>query len=308
MTRRPEMKPTAIVTFHTNPYTCGVARFNVSLAQSLEVPLLTLEDFLKNPVSGALLSIKCEEIGEANSQGLSDFLATSSESFDVYLHGLDGSVAEQKIIEKAGRLFTATKEMADAVGEKRSDVMSTFAPGASPSAIAKAVDCTLLTFGMAHKIRVAGYRKLGELLQEEKRTFRLEISTALHEGTTFSEDFFTVGKEIREVFDGNVSFLGFLADEEVSHRMRAADALVAFFPLGVRENNTTVLSAMSHGCAVITNVDKYSPNWMVHGHSILDIDKLTRFPSANELKEIGGNAMGAVAPYTFTQLGHILSQ
>ena len=44
------MKPTAIVTFHTNPYTCGVARFNVSLAQSLEVPLLTLEDFLKNPV------------------------------------------------------------------------------------------------------------------------------------------------------------------------------------------------------------------------------------------------------------------
>ena len=302
------MKPTAIVTFHTNPYTCGVARFNVSLAQSLAVPLVTLEHFLDSPVSGALLSIKCEEIGETNSQGLSEFLDSSSERFDVYLHGLDGPIAEQKIIEKAGRLFTATKEMADEVGVKRGDVVNTFAPGASPSPIAQKVDCTLLTFGMAHKIRVAGYRKLGELLQEEKRTFRLEISTALHEGTTFSEDFFTVGKEIREVFNGNVSFLGFLADEEVSHRMRGADALVAFFPLGVRENNTTVLSAMGHGCAVITNVDKYSPSWMVHGHSILDIDKMTRFPSANELKEIGGNAKGAVAPYTFTQLGHILSR
>ena len=308
MARRHEMKPTAVVTFHTNPYTCGVARFNVSLAQTLGVPLLTLDDFLEHPVSGALLSIKCEEIGEANSRGLSDFLDASSESFDVYLHGLDGSTAEQKIIENAGRLFAATKEMADAIGVVRSDVVGTCAPGASPSPIAKEVDCTLLTFGMAHKIRVAGYRKLGELLQEEKRTFRLEISTALHEGTTFSEDFFTVGKEIREVFNGNVSFLGFLADEEVSNRMRAADALVAFFPLGVRENNTTVLSAMSHGCAVITNVDRYSPSWMVHGHSVLDIDKMTRFPSDAELEEIRGNAIDAAAPFTFSKLGRILSQ
>ncbi|MEY3581210.1 MAG: hypothetical protein RLZ02_163 [Actinomycetota bacterium] len=308
MARRPEMKPTAIVTFHTNPYTCGVARFNVSLAQSLDVPLVTLEHFLDNPVSGALLSIKCEEIGETNSQGLSEFLNASSERFDVYLHGLDGSAAEQKIIEKAGRLFTATKEMADEVGVKRGDVVNTFAPGANPSPIAQKVDCTLLTFGMAHKIRVAGYRKLGELLQEEKRTFRLEISTALHEGTTFSEDFFTVGKEIREVFNGNVSFLGFLADEEVSHRMRATDALVAFFPLGVRENNTTVLSAMSHGCAVITNVDKYSPSWMVHGHSVLDIDKMTKFPSESELEKIRRNAKQAVAPYSFLQLSKIISQ
>ena len=31
------MKPTAIVTFHTNPYTCGVARFNIALAESLDV-------------------------------------------------------------------------------------------------------------------------------------------------------------------------------------------------------------------------------------------------------------------------------
>ena len=307
MARKSEMKPTAIVTFHTNPYTCGVARFNVSLAQSLGVPLLTLDFFLENPVSGALLSIKCEEIGKDIAKGLSDFLETASETFDVYLHGLDGSAAEQKIIDKAGRLFTATKEMADAIGLKRSDAVSTFAPGASPSLIAKEVDCTLLTFGMAHKIRVGGYRKLGDLLQEETRTFRLEISTALHEGTTFSEDFFTVGKEIRDVFRGNVSFLGFLADEEVSHRMRAADALVAFFPLGVRENNTTVLSAMSHGCAVITNVDDYSPDWMIHGESILDIDKLSSFPTTDELIEIGKNAREAASPFSFEQLGRLLS-
>lgn len=302
------MKPTAIVTFHTNPYTCGVARFNSALAESLEVPLVALSEFLSKPIPGALLSIKCEEIGTDKSRELSRFLLSATEKFDVYLHGLDSSEAEQTVIAQAGRVFTATLEMADAIRGSRNDVVSTFAPGANPSPVMKQVDCTLLTFGMAHKIRVDGYRKLGEVLQGDIRTFRLEISTALHEGTTFSEDFFTVGKEIREVFDGNVSFLGFLADEEVSNRMRAADALVAFFPYGVRENNTTVLSAMSHGCAVITNIDKYSPSWMVHGSSVFDIDKMTEFPSVSELEEVGRNAKQAVAPYSFLQLSKIVSQ
>jgi hypothetical protein len=83
--------------------------------------------------------------------------------------------------------------------------------------------------------------------------------------------------------------------------------LVAFFPHGVRENNTTVLSAMSHGCAVITNVDGYSPDWMIHGESILDIDKMSSFPTTGELIEIGKNAREAVSPYSFEQLGHLLS-
>lgn len=302
------MKPTAVVTYHTNPYTCGVARFNIALAESLQIPLLTLKDFLAKPMSGSLLSIKCEEIGEEYSRELSRFLVSTTEKYDVYLHGLDHSEAERIVVTQAGRVFTATMEQADAIRGMRSDVQSTFAPGASPSPLLKKVDCTLLTFGMAHKIRVAGYRKLGQILHGDARTFRLEISTALHEGTTFSEDFFTVGKEIREVFDGNVSFLGFLADEEVSNRMRATDALVAFFPQGVRENNTTVLSAMSHGCAVITNIDKYSPSWMVHGSSVFDIDKMTGFPSRTDLEEVGRNARQAVAPYSFSQLSKIISE
>ena len=302
------MKPTAIVSFHINPYTCGVARFNVSLAKVLNIPLITLESFLAQPISGALLSIKCEEIGGINTRRLSDLIKSTSENVDVYLHGLDGSEAENVIIENARRIFTATKEMGDLLSERRSDVVKTFAPGAVPSPVNEEVDCTLLTFGMAHKIRADGYRKLGELLKLDSRSFRLEISTALHEGTTFSEDFFTVGNEIRNVFRGNVGFLGFLADEEVSHRMRAANALVAFFPHGVRENNTTVLSAMSHGCAVITNVDKYSPSWMVHGSSVFDIDKMTNFPTDRELEEVGINAKQAVAPYSFLQLSKIISQ
>jgi hypothetical protein len=97
-----------------------------------------------------------------------------------------------------------------------------------------------------------------------------------------------------------------LADDEVSRRLHAADALVAFFPHGVRENNTTVLSAMAHGCAVITNFDSYSPTWMEHGKSVLDINRLVTFPSANELSRVGEAARLAVAPFTFESLASLL--
>jgi glycosyltransferase involved in cell wall biosynthesis len=160
---------------------------------------------------------------------------------------------------------------------------------------------------MAHKIRSEGYRKLGAILKLDTRTFQLEISTALHDGTSFSEDFFSVGSEIGEVFDGNVSFLGFLADDEVSRRMTEADALVAFFPSGVRENNTTVLSAMAHSCAVITNLDEYSPPWMKHGESVFDVNQLAEFPSSAELSAVRIGAKKAVGPYTFEQLSKLLS-
>jgi hypothetical protein len=76
----------------------------------------------------------------------------------------------------------------------------------------------------------------------------------------------------------------------------------------MKKHNTTVLSAMSHGCAVITNIDEYSPSWMIHGVSVFDIDKMVGFPSNSELEEVGRNAKQAVAPYSFSQLSKIISQ
>ena len=81
---------------------------------------------------------------------------------------------------------------------------------------------------------------------------------------------------------------------------------MAFFPFGVRENNTTVLSAMAHGCAVITNLDAKSPTWMQHGYSIFDIDQLDGLPSEIELKAVGQRAVEAVRPYSFASLVKLL--
>ena len=227
--------------------------------------------------------------------------------FDLFLHGVAQSEIENLYIDKARRVIVATREYAEIIRAQRPDVLSYFAPGAADSGKKTNVDITLLTFGMAHKIRSDGYRKLGEILASDKRSVQLEISTALHDGTSFSEDFFSVGAEISEVFSGNVSFLGFLADDEVSRRLRAADALVAFFPSGVRENNTTVLSAMAHGCAVITNFDSLSPSWMKHNDSIFDIGQMNTFPTNAELTRVGIAAQVAVNPYSFESLATLLT-
>ena len=298
----------SVISFHTNPYTCGVARFNQALAKSLQVPIESVLQFEASQETVSLLSLKFDEIPEAMSERLLENLDQQLATFDLFLHGINRSVIESKYIAKARSVIVASREYADLIQEQRSDVIALFAPGAGVSGLRSTFDITLLTFGMAHKIRSDGYRKLGTMLKTDSRTFQLEISTALHDGTSFSEDFFSVGSEIGEVFEGNVSFLGFLADDEVSRRLTNADALVAFFPSGVRENNTTVLSAMAHGCAVITNLDEYSPPWMKHGESVFDVNQLASFPSSAELSIVRTGAKKAVSPYTFEELSKLLSK
>jgi hypothetical protein len=99
-----------------------------------------------------------------------------------------------------------------------------------------------------------------------------------------------------------------LADDEVSRRLLTTTALVAFFPKGVRENNTTVMSAMAHGCAVISNLDPASPTWMQHGYTIFDINQLTEFPDSSQIKQVGQNAQQAVGAFSFVELAKLLQK
>ena len=298
----------AVVSYHTNPYTCGVARFNLALSEKLGVPLLQLDDYLAEPLtSRVLVSLKLEEIDSPALDRLSTAVQIGGISFDLFLHASNHSILERKLCTSAVRVFAASAEIAAQVSTIRSDVVACFAPGAPVLPQPPSVDCTLLTFGMAHKIRSDGYRQLAALLHKDLRTFRLEISTALHEGGSFDESFFTIGTEISSAFAGNVRFLGFLADAEVSQRLRDADALVAFFPRGARENNTTVLSAMTHGCAVITNLDSASPPWMVHGSTLFDISQMSSFPTTSDLRRVSEAGMRAAQRFSFECLAQILT-
>ena len=298
----------AVVSYHTNPYTCGVARFNHSLAQAMKVPVVQLGTHCANPRAGeALVSIKVEELDAASLAAFIGAVQDEKFEFSLLLHGLNKTDEERKLCQRAKKIFAASAEIASGLSSIDSEVVAVFAPGAPVLPRKEPVDCTFLTFGMAHKIRSEGYRRLASILEQDSRTFRLEISTALHEGGTFDESFFTVGEEISAAFSGNVRFLGFLTDSEVSERLAAVNALVAFFPHGARENNTTVLSAMSHGCPVITNLDAYSPSWMVHGETIIDIEKLDEFPPTTELHRIGRLGQREASKFTFDRLAEILT-
>lgn len=299
----------AVVSYHLNPFTCGVARFNSALARQLGVPLISLKSFLADlNWDHVLLSIKLEEIDSSLKSILFAKLKQLDRRYDIFLHASDSSDLEVALCAAASRVFAASHEILESLALSRQDSVALFAPGAPVLPEPEPFDITLLTFGMAHKIRSNGYRHLASLLERDSRSYCLEISTALHEGGAFDESFFTVGQEISDAFRGNVRFLGFLADAEVSIRLRRVDALIAFFPDGVRENNTSVLSGMSHGCPVITNLDHKSPRWMTHGQSVFDIASLRKFPDKNELRRVGKAGARVAREYSFEKLATFLRQ
>ena len=295
-----------MASFHTNPYTCGVARFNVSLASALNSKVSSLALTSTSESGKILLSIKLQEIDDAGKVNLEKILRNSNLTFDVFLHASEGSDLENRLLKRAQKVFAASAEIGEEIKSRRPDVVNLFAPGAPISAMAKQTEISLLTFGMAHKISATGYRKLAKILAALNKSFKLEVSSALHEGTSFDESFFSVANEISQAFGGNVVFLGFLADQEVSRRLQETTALVAFFPNGVRENNTTVMSAMAHGCAVITNLDSLSPEWMKHGHNVFDINKLKNFPDAAQIAIVRKNAKLAIAEFGFDRLALLI--
>ncbi|MFM9070306.1 MAG: hypothetical protein ACKOPL_02420 [Acidimicrobiaceae bacterium] len=285
-----------------------MARFNVSLASALNSKVSSLASASTYESGKILLSIKLQEIDDAGKVNLKKILSNLSLTFDVFLHASDGSDLENRLLQRAQRVFAASAEIGQEIKSRRPDVMNLFAPGAPISAVSKQTEISLLTFGMAHKISATGYRKLAQILAMSDKSFQLEVSSALHEGTSFDENFFSVADEISRAFGGNVVFLGFLADQEVSRRLQETTALVAFFPNGVRENNTTVMSAMAHGCAVITNLDSLSPEWMKHSQNIFDINKLESFPAIAQIESVRKNAQLAVVEFGFDRLASLIQK
>jgi hypothetical protein len=288
-----------VVSFHLNKHTCGVARFNVRLSEALSLPCVGFDDVAVR-LHFPLVSIK---VGEIDDHGLSWLNDQLPERFGLLLHDFLDTECERDLISRAEFVVALNSEMQRSVAKLRPDCQLGFAPGLAPAPRHERTDVTLLTFGMAHKIDPIRYGLVGRMARSDRRTFFLEVSSALHEGTRFDDRFFSVLDDISAAFGEHVRFLGFLSDDEVTQRLHTADALLAFFPKGVRENNTSVIGAMAHGVAVITNVDDQSPDWCRHGETVFDLDRLTSIPSLAELRRVGSAARAAVAPLTFGVLG-----
>lgn len=246
-------KPNRILGYHMNPTLCGVAKFNKILGERLRVPVYPLDwvDW-----GYPLISVKPSELSFPAECDLID-KANHVDAYQLFLHSYDLGLPDA-LIKKADVVYAANSEIA-----RRIDLIRPVVTAWVPSLLEDSepfhlAQITVFSFGMAHKIMSAYYKRLDDLLKATGKTYCLYLSTAMHEGIEFEDAFTDVVSEIKKVFSGPVYFLGCLSDAAVAHYLANCDYFAAFFPSGVRENNTSVNAALEAGTSVITNLDNYS--------------------------------------------------
>ncbi|MCF8479057.1 MAG: hypothetical protein K9H25_01370 [Rhodospirillum sp.] len=291
-----------IVGYHLNPLSCGIAKFNQALAEELAVPHLSLFDPSVARMSRPLLSIKISEFTKAHARDLERFLddRPATQSLRLFLHAYDDTPIEHKLIAESDIVYVGNVELANRLKPICPDVVESWCPGVlfdvddfTPT------DISVFTFGMAHKVRGDNYRALEALLNKTGKSHSLYLSTALHEGTAIESAFTGAVKGIRSNYDGPVHFLGFISDTAVNHYLQTTTFFAAFFPKGVRANNTSLHTALSAGAVVITNLDENSPPVYKHMETVLDINQLEDLPTdPNVLARIA--EAGKVAAESFS--------
>lgn len=277
-----------IAGYHLNPWTCGIAKFNTILADRLRIPVVSVLGLEHTRYGQPLISVKLSEFSPPDIRQLDKWILCQAGTFDVFLHALDGSDTEQRLIGAARRVLCGNGELADRLKGHHPEVMQLWCPGTIlwPNRF-EATDVSVFTFGMAHKIRVEHYRRLRDLLDDAGWSYKVLVSTALHENTNFDDSFIVRFEELQGLFPGKIYFMGYLSDTAVYNHLMDATFLAAFFENGLRANNTTVNAAMECGCAVVTNLDEYSPSGYEHGRTVLDINRLEALPSLEEIAGIG---------------------
>jgi hypothetical protein len=277
-----------IAGYHLNPWTCGIAKFNQILARHLGLPVVGILDLSAQSPRRPLLSLKLSEFQPAHVHLLDEWAGGRSGEYELFLHALDGTEVERRLIANAAKVFCANRELFETIGPSRPDRVELFCPGTilTPQRV-HPTELQVFTFGMAHKIRVHEYRKLRDLLEMTRQSYKVFVSTALHEGTSFDESFIVRFEELQEIFNGRVYFMGYLSDTAVYNHLLDATLLAAFFEKGLRANNTTVNAAMECGCTVMTNLDQYSPVGYEHMKTVLDINLCDRLPGLDVIARIG---------------------
>jgi len=293
-----------IAGYHLNPWTCGIAKFNAILGEHLGLPIVSVLGLEHTRYSRPLLSVKLSEFSGPDVRLLNEWAQKHTGEFEIFFHAFNDTKLEHCLLESATRVHCGNSELASQLRVMRSDVFELWCPGTILNAHKFVqTDLTVFTFGMAHKIRVPLYKRLRELLDGTGLSYSIYVSTALHENTSFDGSFVVTFEELKTIFQDRVYFLGYLSDTAVYNYLLDTSLLAAFFEHGLRANNTTVNTAMECGCAVLTNLDKYSPSGLEHMQNVLDIHQCESLPELTQLKKIGQSAMRtAQAKYGWKQL------
>lgn len=273
-----ELPLDAVVTHHTDVYRSGVARFNAILGEQLDLPVVRVGELATTRPACPLLSFKVEEFDDATTLALEEWLAVGPQSWDVFLHVWADSELEQRLVAGARRVLCGNAEIYGDLESQHERVELLWSPATIldhrrfPEA-----DLSVFSFGMAHKLQTAAFERLRDLLDATGRTYAVYVSAANHETASIREAE-VVFAEMQGLFPDSLFFLGNLSDVAVSNYLRDATFFAAFFPRGVRANNSSVMAALEHGAVVLTNLDEDSPPEYVHLESVLDVNRLESLP------------------------------
>lgn len=247
----------AVLSYHADPISCGVTRFSQQLAKRLDVPWGSFENgTVAAPglcAHHAMLSVKASEI-PPHAQWWN---LVRHHQYSLFLHE---PIWNCELLSAAMQVFVASGAIAADVRPNRPDVIPAWCPSLVEAHPREPI--TVLSFGMAHKLRADLYATLKEKLDATGEPYVVYVSAALHDGTTFS-DAAQSFETLRRLFGANFVFLGTLSDEAMVDRLRTCTYVAAFFEKGLRENNTSVMAAIEHGARVLTNHDAYTDGYLV---------------------------------------------
>jgi hypothetical protein len=285
-----DARTTEVVTHHRDGFRSGVARFNELLAERLGVPVRGLDE-LDGAGARPLLSFKVGELDPAAESSLARWLGRAG-AYELFLHEFGGAELERRLVAGAERVHCGNAEIEAAVRGLARRADTVFTPGLIvDDRVFPAVELSVFSFGMAHKLHLDLFRRLRELLDASGRTYALYASAANHE-TVSLRDSASVFEELHELFPDELYFLGNLSDVAVFNYLRETTYYAAFFPAGVRANNTSVASALERGAVVLTNLDEHSPPEYRHGENLIDVGQCERLPTdPAELAAISAAAM-----------------
>jgi hypothetical protein len=242
----------AVLTYHLNPHTCGVAKFNHALAERLGVPCLQWDTIDAWRARRPLISVKPSE-----SHSWPEHYPT----FDLFLHGVPHVgvfMGTSQILARPRRIYAGNREIADLVRPYRPDVIEAFCPSTVDGNPARGAS-RVLVFGMAHKLLLPHFEKLKTQLDTEHPDYTVELSTAVHEGSPWDQALTDSVTAMRGIFGDRLRVLGYLGDDALAKELRECDAVAAYYVPALRANNTSAWAALEAGKRLYTNTDEYSP-------------------------------------------------
>ena len=280
------MTITEIFTYHSNPYTCGVTKFNSQLSEISGRPLKYFDPDVKK-LTSPLVSISFKEVS-TNDLIIVFQQLKKLNCIILVIHSLNlEDNIELEIIQSAKNVICLNTEIFSTLQRYRKNLILGWCPSMiakNQTNLLKSQDFTIkndfiFTFGMSKKFNGSTFVEFINNLDQKNLKLPIYISAGLHEDSVFDSSYFKQIDSLSTAIPNKVYFLGFLSDEIVSTLLSQCRVCLLFFEKGARENNSTLVSAINHNCQVVTNFDEYTPKWIQDLPNVYDSKSVSIIPT-----------------------------